>query len=302
MGDDAPSNPQSLGDIEALRKLADGDASAPVPADERIASWSTDVVIRHHAPPLVAEVVVPAGAGPHPVVVWLHGGAWCVGNAAAARGIVARIAADGFLVVNLDYSLAPEHPFPQAVQDVLDAWSWVGASAAGFGGDVERVALGGTSAGANLVVAAAVAQAGDAAGRVSVPAQLPPLRALALLYGVFDFPLLNSDTRSNAGYVEVMYNAAYLGPSFLALQSDPLVSPARSTRLAACPPSLVLVGAEDDLLPQSLAMIDGLARAGVDVRGVIAAGLDHSFDLFDDPAGRREIDHALAWLQEALAP
>jgi acetyl esterase len=301
LGDEAPSNPQGLADIEALRKLANGDPRASVPSDDRIASWTVDVVVREAQPRLLAEVVVPAGSGPHPVVLWLHGGAWCVGNAAAARKVVAQVAAAGFLVVNLDYALAPEHPFPQAIVDVLAAWDWIGRHGGELGADLDRVALAGTSAGANLALAATVARVGDDGGRFPVPPGLPDVGALVLLYGVFDFALLNGDTRSNAGYVEHLYNAAYLGPHFLSLQSDPLVSPARSTHLGACPSTLVLVGADDHLLPQSLAVIDSLARSGVDVRGVVAAGLDHSFDLFDDAPAEREIADALAWLGEALA-
>ncbi len=304
LGDATPPNPTSIGDVEALRKLADGDPTAPPPTDPAIASWRTDVVLRDGPLRLTAEVVTPRGDGPHPVVLWLHGGAWCVGNAAGARGIVATIAAAGHVVVNLDYSLAPEHPFPQALIDTLDAWAWIGESIDELGGDADRVALAGTSAGANLVAAAALAAAGERGSvlddELLIPPSLPRVRALALLYGVFDFPLLNGDTRANAGYVEHLYNAAYLGPHFLDRQADPLVSPARSEHLAALPPTLVTVGADDDLLPQSLAMIDALARAGVAVQGSIAPHLDHSFDLFGDEAAQREVTRTVDWLQEAL--
>jgi acetyl esterase len=301
LGDDAPPNPTSVDDVHVLRKLADGDPDAPPPSNDGVAEWHRAVTIREGQNPLAAEVVVPSGRGPHPVVVWLHGGAWCIGNAAGARRVVSDIAGSGCVVVNLDYSLAPEHPFPQAVVDVLDAWAWLATGIVDFGGDLNRVALGGTSAGANLVAAATVAASGDGVGRIVVPDPLPAARALVLLYGVFDFPLLNNDTRSNSGYVEHLYNAAYLGSNFLSMQADPLVSPARSSHLATFPPTLVSCGAQDDLLAQSLAMIDALARAGVEVRGSIASGLDHSFDVFDDDASRQEIRATLDWLREVLA-
>lgn len=303
LGDATPPPPTSVGDVEFLRKLVDAEPPGPPPSDPAIATWRTDVAIRRGPLPLSAEVVSPAGEGPFPVVLWLHGGAWCVGSAAGARGVVGAVAAAGHVVVNLEYSLAPEHAFPQALIDTLDAWAWIGQSALELDVDVERLGLAGTSAGANLVVAAALAAAGERGSNLDdrhVPALLPPVRALALIYGVFDFPLLNGDTRGNAGYVEHLYNAAYLGPHFLARQADPLVSPVRSQRLHALPTTLVTVGARDDLLPQSLAMIDALARAGVDVRGSIAPGVDHSFDLFDDELAQREVADTIAWLREAL--
>jgi len=301
MGDDAPRNPTSVDDVHILREIANGDPDSPPPTHDSIAEWHVAVTIRNGQNPLTGEVVVPLGPGPHPVVLWLHGGAWCIGNAAGARRVVADIAASGCVVVNLDYSLAPECPFPQAVADVIDAWAWLSTGIADFGGDIDRVALGGTSAGANLVAAATAAAAGDAGGHVVVPDALPAVRALVLLYGVFDFQMLNDDTRSNSGYVEHFYNAAYLGDCFLSRQTDPLVSPARSGHLDKFPPTLVSCGARDDLLAQSLTMIDGLARAGVQVRGSIAPGLDHSFDVFEDNASRQEVSDTIDWLQEVLA-
>jgi acetyl esterase len=94
----------------------------------------------------------PAGAsGPLPVVFYVHGGGfrflskdthWIFGLAYARRG---------YLVVNVNYHLAPAHPFPAAVTDVSAAWQWLVANAARLGGDLSRVVVAGESAGANLV-------------------------------------------------------------------------------------------------------------------------------------------------------
>src|SRR5579862_1860359 len=68
---------------------------------------------------LTAEILVPRGPGPFPTVVYMHGGAWCVWNARDVRRIAAQIATRGYLVVNVDYGLAPEHPYPCAVEDTI---------------------------------------------------------------------------------------------------------------------------------------------------------------------------------------
>jgi len=303
LGDALPPAPVALADIDRFRGLANADPRLDPPAIDGVESWTSVQILDSDgfSPAFEVEVVTPAGAGPFPVLVWLHGGAWCLGNAAAARGVVGRLASSGFVVVNVDYSLAPEHPFPRAVNDTLAVLSWVALHVVEHRGDPARTAVGGTSAGANLVTSACLAAAGERHPDLRVPQKLVHVRALLLLYGVFDFALLNGDERENTGYVEVMYNRAYLGERFRSLQSHPLVSPARSERLGELPPTMVSVGSLDHLLPQSLTLVEALARNEVSVTCRVAAGLDHSFDAFDDPAANDEIEHLAAWLAGVLA-
>src|SRR5262245_64946859 len=123
---------------------------------------------------VTADVVVPAGAGPHPVLVYLHGGGWVCGSPRTHRKLAHRFAEAGYLVFNVDYRLAPEHPFPTPFEDCLAAVRFAHREAARFGGDPRRLAIGGDSAGGNLSAAVAAALAADAAR---------PTAAL-LIYGV----------------------------------------------------------------------------------------------------------------------
>lgn len=300
MGDAAPPNPASLDDIAALRRLA---AGGDVVDFDGVDRCDVDVELRAAAPNgprLGADVLVPASTNGHGLI-WLHGGAWCLGDAAAARPTAAAFARAGFVVVDLDYSLAPEHPFPQAVQDTLDAIAWARRHADSLGIDADRLLVGGTSAGANLSAAALVAALSTDERVDGAGVDPSSILGLVLLYGVFDFALLNGDTRDNAGYVEWLFNRAYLGPQFLSRQADPLVSPVRAEVLDRFPPTFVGVGARDHLLPQSLAMIDALARVDVDVTAAVAAGLDHSYDAFDTPAARAELQRCTDWAVRQVA-
>src|SRR4051794_18211545 len=96
-------------------------------------------------------VITPRGAGPFPVLVWIHGGGWVIGTATESASSARTLAAGAnCVVVSVDYRLAPEHKAPAAVDDTLAVVGWVLDNAAEINGDPARVAVGGDSAGGNL--------------------------------------------------------------------------------------------------------------------------------------------------------
>ena len=244
-----------------------------------------------------ADVVVPRGAGPHPVLVYLHGGGWICGSPKTHQKLGYRFAEAGYLVFNVDYRLAPEHPFPTPFEDCLAAVRWAHHEAARFGGNPERLAIGGDSAGGNLAAAVAVALAGD-------PAR--PKAAL-LIYGVFDFAmfgdfsiLAGADAQAAAigrDMVEMMVSA-YLGQKpGDALLRDARVSPLHAA--AKLPPSHVVVGSADTLAAQSEALVKALAAAGVPHEHYVDAGMPHGYAQMEMlPAARPAIERMLAFLRK----
>jgi acetyl esterase/lipase len=266
-----------------------------------LAQFHERVVLRERdGVELTGEIYVPKGEGPFPTFIYMHGGGWAWGKAEYVRKLGMTFASRGLVVLNLDYGLAPEHPFPWAVEDAVYAARWLTRNAERYEGDGSRIAMGGASAGANLAAAAIVAltndeglvDGGDLAG---VPVEFS---AACFLYGVFDFPLAMVEPGSHAGLAEVMFNVSYLGPVYLHLHRSPIVSPIYYEHLDRFPPVLMTCGDQDSLLNQSLAMTKALTRAGVPTTLSVPAGLDHSFAyvFYKLEDAEREVERMLDWI------
>ena len=170
-------------------------------ADHRVPVAGGDIALR---------VYSPGGAGPHPALVFYHGGGWVIGDLDTHDGICRSLAnAARCVVASVDYRLAPEHRYPVAAEDSYAGFQWVLGHAGELGIDPRRVAVGGDSAGGNL------------AAVVSLMARdrgTPPPVFQALVYPVTDYNLDTPSYRENAtGYVltrEGMrwFFRHYLGP------------------------------------------------------------------------------------------
>jgi acetyl esterase len=248
-----------------------------------------------------ADVAVPRGAGPHPVLIYLHGGGWICGSPRTHRKLGLRFAEAGYLVVNVDYRLAPEHPFPTPFEDCMAAVRWAAREAARFGGDAARLAIGGDSAGGNLSAAVAAALAADAGA--------PRLGAALLIYGVFDFAALKGAAGQTsapgvpaelAGNVMELMVGAYAGSAERAAWArDPRVSPLHAA--AGLPPSHIVCGTADPLIAQARALRDALARAGVPHEYVEDEGMPHGYVQMEMlPAARPAIERMVKFLDAQL--
>lgn len=265
-----------------------------------VGQFHEHVVMRAEGDTPTAEIYAPEGDGPFPVFLHIHGGAWFTGSARSERRYCMRIATQGFVVVNIDYALAPQQPFPRGLEDCLYAARWVARNIERYGGDPTRLSVGGASAGGNLSAEVALAlhgsdhrlDGGDLAG-VEVR-----FKALLLLCGMLDIHRWIAEPHYYAGDSEIMV-AAYLGPNFTGKLRDPLVSPVENPYLAGLPPTYISCGAEDALLSHSLAMTQALANRDVPVTLSVVAGADHEFHKIPErvPTAAPENARILEWLR-----
>ena len=109
----------------------------------------------------LADLYLPQGAGPFPTVIVVHGGGWVRGDRFTMDGISKRLAAQGFVTLNIEYRLAPAYLFPAALEDLQQAVRWIRANAALYHVDPARVGVWGYSAGAELAALLGTLSPGD---------------------------------------------------------------------------------------------------------------------------------------------
>ena len=218
------------------------------------------------------RVYVPAGGHVSGVVVFLHGGGWVIGTLDSYDAVCRALAnASGAVVASVDYRLAPEHPFPAAVEDSWAALRWAHAHAADLGGDADRMALAGDSAGGNLA-AVLTRRARDEGG--------PPLRFQLLVYPVTDAAM---DTRSYEQSARGLYlereGMAWFWDHYLngADRGLPDASPLKAPDLSGLPPALVVTAEHDPLCDEGEAYATRLREAGVPVTLRRYPGMTHGF-------------------------
>jgi acetyl esterase len=218
------------------------------------------------------RVYQPSGAGG--VVVAFHGGGWLMGNRDSFDAVCRHLAADsGLAVVNVDYRLAPEHPFPAAIDDAWAATRWVAEDGAAHGLPAQRLAVMGESAGGNL--AAVVCLLARERGAPKVLAQ-------ALVYPATDARQQAESLRTYAeGYLQ---RAADVSHAFRTYALDHGVSPTdwRLSPLLApshadLPPTLVISAECDAIRDDGESYAAKLAEAGVPVSCVRYLGMFHTF-------------------------
>ena len=245
---------------------------------------------RHGGEALRLDIVQPNGPGPHPVLVYLHGGAFSVGSKRTHRALAAAYASRGYLVCNVDYRLAPRHPFPAAIEDACAAWSWAADHVGPYGGDRQRMALAGESAGANLalsvVLACCTARPEQFAARLFERGVRP---VAALLYCGFlqtSLPARYRRAGVSALAARVATDAAraYLGTSFEhpggehAL-ADPLCVVEAMQAPAGLPPLFIAAGLNDPVAADSQRLEVALRRRQSPCSAHYYAGEPHAFHL-----------------------
>jgi acetyl esterase len=217
------------------------------------------------------RLYLPAAEKPLPLLVFLHGGGWMLGDLdthdAMCRHLAARA---GCAVLGVGYRLAPEHPFPAGLDDAFAAFAWARGEAEALGCDPARIALGGESAGANLTAAVTLKlrDAGHAQPRFQL--LIHPVTDMALTLPSIDAVPVPGMSRD---YLEAC-RGLYLGDTDIA---DPLVSPLRAREHSGLAQAIVLTASEDPLRDDGEYYARALVAAGVEALAARLPGLPHGF-------------------------
>ncbi len=219
-----------------------------------------------------AEWILPNGAGRDCVILYIHGGAFVVCSPATHRPLVARLALDSRTpALSLDYRLAPEHPFPAALEDSLAAYRWL--LARGF--PPRSIVIGGDSAGGNLTLALLLALR-DAD---------EPLPAAAVCLSPLTDAVSSGGSRLSRRQADPIFGNLAHPEKLIAPYwgghnpEDPLISPMYAD-LHGLPPLLFHVGEDEILLDDSVQIAERARAAGVDARVVVWPGMWHVFQAY----------------------
>jgi acetyl esterase len=268
------------GEPEAVAKIED--RTLPGPAG--------DIPIRIYTPILGKTL---------PVLLYYHGGGWVIGNIETSDVLCRTLCnAAGCIVVSVDYRLAPENPFPAAVDDAYCAALWTAANAAGFNGDPSRIAVSGDSAGGNLAAVVAL---------IARDRGMPALKFQLLVYPVTDAACDTPSYTENAdGYMLTRDGMRWFWNHYArsdAERSNPHASPLRASNFAGLPPALVITAEYDPLRDEGELYADRLRAAGVPVTLAHYDGMIHGFFAMGAmiSQGRAAIQQAAAALRAAFA-
>jgi epsilon-lactone hydrolase len=239
--------------------------------------------------------ITPGGDRAGGTILYFHGGSWVVGSPATAQNLTAALVRrTGAGAVSLDYRLAPEHPYPAAIQDGLAAYR----DLLGRGVPADQIILAGDSAGGGLSVVTALA-ARDAG--------LPRAAGVVAFSPGLDATRSGASMTSKEGADPLFTKAALdrLGSLYLAGQDprQPLLSPAVHADLSGLPPLLLQAGSNEILLDDSTRLATRAAAAGVDVILDVTADVPHVFQLYEgtlDEAGAA-LDRAARFIRDHLA-
>jgi acetyl esterase len=231
------------------------------------------VVLESAGHPVPARLYRPALGEPETLVVYVHGGGWTFGSPDTHDRTVRLLAREAdSAVLSVDYRLAPEHPFPAALDDVAAALDAVACGALGFHLGPGCIALAGDSAGANIVLAALIARRGKGAA---------PLAGAALFYGCYapDFGTRSHHRLGDGAFGLSTERMRWYWRNYLGAEGEgtaSLAAPGRA-RLDGLPPLYLNAAGLDPLLDDTLDLATRLAEAGVPCRLDIVPGVVHGF-------------------------
>lgn len=261
----------------------------------------TDIVVRGEGHGIPVRAYEPNEVGAQGTLVWAHGGGFVLGDVETEDATARALAnAAGCVVLSVDYRLAPEHPFPAALEDVRSVVSWATEHAASVGGDTDRVAVGGASAGGTLAAATSL---------VARDQGIPEIDAQVLVYPSVNYDRTFESIDTYDGYFLSREEMAWFQDCYLARDlhgRNPYAYPLEADDLSDLPPALVVTAGCDPLRDEGRAYAAALEADGVDVVRREYADMIHAFlGMLDEPEwarAREAVEEIGAYLDEQFGP
>jgi len=273
-----------------------------VVTEKKVPVKGGEITVRTYTPePKDGE---PQG-GTYPVMLWIHGGGWCFGNMDFYDIHCREICLNHRLAVaNVDYRLAPVHPFPYAVDDCYEALKFCITRAKEFGGDASKgLLVAGLSAGGNLAAVVALRARDDSAFPGKVTGQLLQVPGLCrpseyperLKFMMTSFEQ-NKDSVMLDCETVLVCDKTYNAPPFH-VEFSPLLAPSH----ANLPPAYIQVTGSDPLRDDGLAYAYVLSECGIPVKTEVYKGFPHGFnirypELEASKRWKRDMDEGIRWL------
>jgi acetyl esterase/lipase len=272
------------------RKPRAGQAAQPAPAAPELKLIKDVEFARAGGESLTLDAHVPEGKGPFPAVVIVHGGAWVRGDKQSyVPPLFEPLARAGFAWFTINYRLAPKHPYPAAVDDVVAALRWVRAHAKQYKVDTKRLALVGESAGGHLVSLVG-ARYGRKLG----------LAAVVPFYAPHDMEYRARSAKQVSDPVKSFFGVTELNEAAFARLRE--ASPITYVR-RDMPPYLLIHGTKDEQVPyeQSPRMCDKMNQAGARCELFPVEGAPHGIGPWEkNPAFQAYKQKLIEWLKQTL--
>ncbi|WP_212391441.1 alpha/beta hydrolase [Sporosarcina beigongshangi] len=269
-----PYNPNHKVIPEEHRKMFD----APIlPVEQRVQVYAVeDKIVSTPEADVPVRIYTPGESDSYPVLLFFHGGAFFSGSLESHDEVIRPICMEsGYKVVSVGFRLAPEHPFPAALNDCYNVTKWVTEHKGELQWDGRNLALAGDSSGGNLV--AAVSLMAREKKEFTLTKQVLLYPSLDLDFSKFRYPSL---TENGTGYFVESAQLAKLNGFYLRGNVDtdhPLVSPIREDRLENLPTAFVLTAEYDPFRDEGELFAENLSKCGVHVETKRYEGITHGF-------------------------
>ncbi|KOF57693.1 MULTISPECIES: alpha/beta hydrolase [Clostridium] len=265
-----PSNNYSS--IKGTRKYLDSQSNK---SDTTIPfSNIKNTVININSYKIPVRIYTPQGKGKFPIIIYSHGGFWIAGSVNTHDSVCRKLSKNtNAIVISVNYRLAPENPFPAAVNDIYSVLQWTYKNAESINGDRNRIAIAGDSSGGNLSAAVSL-MARDKNG--------PPIACEALIYPPTNIYKLNSNSWSyyaNSAKLSIQDMEKYIS-LYVPRKEDrknPYASPLLAKDFRKLPDTLIIVAEIDPLHGEDIAYANKLKNAGIKVKVNVYKGVPHGF-------------------------